>query len=78
MSELITIDLGQLGIVDLAQKQALECYIDERLFRQRKSFSEYYIDTNEVKLSINIKDLMILADQFDVVVSYDSVILRDE
>ena len=75
---MITLYLGMLGIIDLDQKRALECYIDERLFRQIKSFSGYYVDINEIDLEIDIKDLMVLADQFNVIVSYGSVILKDE
>lgn len=73
----INLDLSRLGIIDLDQKRALECYIDERLFRQRKSFSEYYVDSQGVELEIDIKDLMILAEKFSVMVNYDSVILEE-
>ena len=73
----IKLDLSHLGIIDLDQKRALECYFDERLFSQRKSFSEYYIDVSEVELDIDIGDLMILSDQFNVSVGGDSVIIEE-
>ena len=77
IDEKTKVDLYALGIIDLEQKRALECYVDERLFRQRKSFSEYYIDVRSVDVVIDIRDLMILSEQFDITISCDSVILRD-
>lgn len=38
------LELGSLGIISGEQKQALECYVDTRVFSQCKSYDEYYVD----------------------------------
>ena len=66
-----------LGIIDEDQKRTLEDYIDTRFIRQRKSYSEYYVDINGVTLDLDIKDLMILGEQFKVLVHSDSVTIEE-
>ena len=73
----LRIELGSLGIIEGNKKRFLENYIDERLFRQRKSFDEYYIDVTSINLNIDLGLLMILAEQFKVIVLEDCVILSD-
>ena len=72
----IKIELN-LGIIDSDQKRVLECYIDARFIRQRKSYSEYYVDINGAELDLDIKDLMILGEQFNVSVHSDSVTIEE-
>lgn len=36
------------------------------MFSQRKDYDEYTIDVNEVKIRMDIKDLFILSNSFDV------------
>lgn len=74
------LELGALGIISGEQRKALECYIDARAFRQRKSFDEYYIDlTNvELELELDLMDLMILAERFKVIVLEDAIIIADK
>lgn len=71
------INLGS-GIISGEAKRNLECYIDSRFFRQRKSYDEYYVDTDSVELSLGINDLMILAEDFDVRVMTDSIYLEQK
>jgi hypothetical protein len=72
--DVTTIDL-ELGIIDGDQKRRLECYVDSRFFRQRKSYDEYYVDVDYVSFELSIDDLMILAEQFTVTVTANSVAL---
>ena len=70
----IKVDFGQLEIIEGYERVALEDYLDARLFRQRKSYDEYYCDAGEEELlNIDVRDLMILAASFKVEVTYDSV-----
>lgn len=72
------LELGSLGIISGEQRKALECYIDARSFRKRKSFDEYYVDLTNVELELDLRDLMILAERFKVVVLEDAIIIADE
>ena len=74
----VRLELGSLGIISGEQRRALECYIDARAFRQRKSFDEYYIDLTNVELGLDLRDLMILAERFKVIVLKDAIIIADE
>jgi hypothetical protein len=67
-----------VGIITGEQKRVLECYIDSRLFRQRKSYDEYYVDSLLEKFKGNINDLCILAEEFDVRVHADGIILKSD
>lgn len=71
------LELGTLGIIDGDKKRKLEDYIDSRLFRQRKSYDEYYIDVTNYNVDIEIGDLMIIAEAFKVIVLADSVIITE-
>jgi len=62
-----------IGIIEGDDKRVLENYIDSRVFRQRKSYDEYYIDINGTELDLDIRDLMILAENFLVDVFSDYV-----
>jgi len=70
---MIKLELGGLGIIDTVERMALEDYVDSRVFRQRKQFAEYYVDCQDVNLELDIRDLMILAERFNVVVHEQSV-----
>jgi len=72
---MIKLELGGLGIIDTGERIALEDYVDSRAFRQRKQFAEYYVDWQDVNLEIDICDLMILAEKFNVTVHEQSVSL---
>lgn len=73
----IRLELGTLGIISNQQKCALECYVDTRLFRQRKTYDEYYVDTTNYDVDIELGDMMILGELFKVIVLYDAVIITD-
>ena len=74
----LRIELGSLGIIEGDKKRFLEAYIDSRLFRQRKTYDEYYIDVTAVEVIMDLGLLMILAEQFKVMVLEDCVILSDK
>ena len=63
---IVDLQLHRLGIIDGDAKRQLEVYVDSRLFSQRKDYDEYTIDVNEVKIRMDIKDLFILSNSFDV------------
>lgn len=63
---IVDLKLGRLGIINGNAKRQLEVYVDSRLFSQRKDYDEYQVDTDEVKIRMDIKDLFILSDKFDV------------
>ena len=71
------LELGTLGIISGAQKRALECYVDVRAFRQRKTFDEYYVDLTNFERVLDLRDLMILAERFKIIVLEDAVIVTD-
>jgi hypothetical protein len=70
-------ELGTLGVIEGDHKRMLENYIDERLFRQRKSYDEYYIDVTSYEVDIELGDLMLLGETFKVVVLEDAIIIAD-
>ena len=72
------LELGALGIISGKQRKALECYIDARAFRQRKSFDEYYVDLTNVEMGLDLRDLMIFAERFKVIVLEDAIIIADK
>jgi hypothetical protein len=72
---MMNIDLD-LGIITGEQKLVLERYIDSRLFRQRKNYDEYYVDSRVEEFKGNINDLCILAGEFDVCVYAGGLILK--
>jgi hypothetical protein len=74
----LRIEVGSLGIIEGDKKRFLETYIDSRLFRQRKTYDEYYIDVTAVEVIMDLGLLMILAEQFKVMVLEDCVILSDK
>ena len=63
---IVDLKLGRLGIINGNAKRQLEVYVDSRLFSQRKDYDEYQVDTDEVKIRMDIKDLFILSDKFNV------------
>lgn len=63
---IVDLHLHRLGIIDGEAKRQLEVYVDARLFSQRKDYDEYTVDTDEVKIRMDIKDLFILSEKFDV------------
>jgi hypothetical protein len=78
MKEDIRLELGALGILSGEQKRALECYIDSRIFDQRKTFDEYTLNSTNTYSALDLDDLRILAENFKVRVLEDSVLLADE
>ncbi len=71
----VTLDTANLGIMDGDKKRALECYVDVREFQQRKSYDEYYLNNSARDLELDIRDLLILAEQFIVTVGIDTIYL---
>ena len=63
----------EVGIITGDEKRALEVYVDERAFRQRKSYDEYYCDWKEVELELTLNDCFILSNTFHILVEIDSV-----
>jgi hypothetical protein len=74
----LRLELGTIGIIEGDKKRFLEEYIDSRLFRQRKTYDEYYINVTSVEVNMDLGLLMILAEQFKVMVLDDCVILSDK
>ena len=74
---MINLDLSCLGIISGEQKRALECFIDPRLFAQRKNYDEYILVSKDTSVNIDLRDLTILAEDFKVQVLKDSVKLTD-
>ena len=72
----VILELGTLSILSGDEKRALECYVDARLFRQRKQFDEWLV-SGQVTVDIDLNDLMILADHFIVEVCSDGVALKN-
>jgi len=68
----------ELGIISGDQKRALECYVDSRFFKQRKSYDEYYVEIDTVVFNHGINDLMILAEEFSVVITSNFIYLKDK
>jgi len=65
----------QLGIIEGCVKRQLENYIDERLFRQRKTFDEYIIDETNIVINTDLKELLIMAEYVKVRILPDCVML---
>ncbi len=65
---IVDIHLGRLDLISGESKRLLEPYVDSRLFSQRKTYDEYTIDTDSVKIRMDIKDLFILSEKFIVTV----------
>ena len=72
---MIRLELGALGIIEGDKKRFLEEYVDERCFKQRKSYDEYYVISTNMEVNLDLSLLMIIAEQFKVVVCDDGVIL---
>ena len=70
---LITLDATGIGIIDGDSKRMLQSYVDERIFRQRKSYDEFYMDENMFVLELDIDDLMRLSRMFTINVLQNSV-----
>ena len=73
----VRLELGTLGIITGKERRVLECYVDSRLFRQRKTFDEYYVDATNFEVDVDLQDLMILADNFKIIVLGDSVLIAE-
>lgn len=71
----IILDTSNLGIMEGDKKRALECYVDAREFQQRKSYDEYFLNNNLRNIELDIRDLLILAEQFIVTVGVDTIYL---
>lgn len=58
----------RLGIISGESKRLLEDYVDTRLFSQRKSYDEWYIEdyTKPLELDLDLRDLFILSGRFEI------------
>mgnify|MGYP003646193876 CR=1 FL=1 len=56
----------RLGIISGESKRLLEDYVDTRYFSQRKSYDEWVVDYDEIELSLDLKDLFILSERFEI------------
>ena len=72
----IKLNVECLGLITGDEKRVLECYIDARLFDQRKCYDEYYVQQLVHLVDLYINDLMRLAEQFTVTVGSDCVYLK--
>ena len=63
----------KFGIICGDDKRVLEEYVDSRNFTQRKAYDEYYIVNNNVEINLDLGLLMILAEQFKIIVGADEV-----
>lgn len=70
---LITLDATGIGIIDGDSKRLLQLYVDETIFRQRKSYDEFYMDQNMFVLDLDIDDLMRLSRCFNIEVFQKSI-----
>lgn len=74
----VRLELGSLGIISGEEKRVLECYIDPRDFKQRKTYDEYTITSTNCIAPLHIADLMILGEHFRILVIKDCVIISDK
>ena len=72
---MIRLELGTLGIIEGDKKRFLAEYLDERCFKQRKSYDEYYVTVSTFEVDLDLGLLMIIAEQFRVVVCEGAVII---
>ena len=72
---MIRLELGGLGIIEGDKKRFLEEYVDERCFKQRKSYDEYYVTATTIEANLDLGLLMIIAEKFRVIVCEDAVII---
>ena len=70
---MVRLELGSIGIIEGESKRVLECYVDSRLFEQRKSYDEYFVNVSNVEVDLGVKDLMLLAEVLTVKVLSDCV-----
>ena len=70
---LITLDATGIGIIDGDSKRLLQLYVNETIFRQRKSYNEFYMDQNMFVLDLDIDDLMRLSRCFNIEVFQKSI-----
>ena len=76
MSKYIIAEM-KLGIISGEQKRIIEPYLDARLFRQRKTYDEYYVDIDVIEGNFSIRDLMILAEGFDIEVKSNRIVISE-
>lgn len=62
----IKVHLSRLGIISGESKRLLEDYVDTRAFSQRKSYDEWVVDWSDIELDLDLRDLFILYERFDV------------
>lgn len=74
---IVDLHLHRLGLIDGDTKRQLEVYVDSKLFSQRKDYDEYTVDTDEVKIKMDIKDLFILSEKFHIQVGNGWVELEE-
>jgi len=62
------IHFERLGIISGESKRLLEDYVDTRLFSQRKSYDEWYVEQYTIpwEADLDLKDLFILSEKFDI------------
>jgi len=67
----------KIGLISGEQKRIIEPYLDARFFRQRKTYDEYYVDIDVIEGNFSIRDLMILAEGFDIEVKSNRIIISE-
>ncbi len=70
-------ELGSIGIIAGDNKRILENYTGNNIFRQRKSYDEYYVDVTNCEVEIELDDLMRLSRTFIIAVWVDALILTE-
>ena len=71
------IHFEKLGIISGNSKRFLESYVDMRLFSQRKSYDEWVVDYDEIELDLDLKDLFILSDRFEIRIVRDGIEIEE-
>jgi hypothetical protein len=66
-----------LGIIEGDDKRFLESYVDSRVFRQRKSYDEYYVDVPYIEMDVDLGLLMLISEKFKVQVFPDCVTISE-
>ncbi len=60
------VHLSRLGIISGDSKRLLEAYVDTRAFSQRKCYDEWVVDWCAIDLDLDLRDLFILSERFDI------------
>jgi predicted acetyltransferase len=70
------LDIGQLGVIETDAKELLAKYIGSDKFTRRKSYEEWYISIDNLRVDfLKLSDLSVLSKHFKVMVNEDTVFL---